>query len=78
MMIHSEFDNVLLVRTQNKVWSTGETTRERQDKPMMLQRSFNYKWIECWIEKSTTKGIALVEKIDNMLRRQLVNALDKQ
>ncbi|MFL6402018.1 MAG: hypothetical protein ACJ71M_00860 [Nitrososphaeraceae archaeon] len=30
------------------------------------------------IEKSTTKAIALVDKMDNMLQRQIVKALGKQ
>jgi hypothetical protein len=39
----------------------------------------DYKYTSYWIENSTTKAIAFVEKIDNMLQRQIViKALGKQ
>ena len=43
----------------------------------MLQRLFNYKYTSYWIEKSTTKAIAFVDKIDNM-QRQIIKALGYQ
>ena len=37
----------------------------------------DHKYTSYWIEKSTTKAIALVDKIDHMLQRQ-IKALCKQ
>ena len=52
---------------------------KERDKVKMLWFNFDYKSTSYWIEKSTTKAISLVDKIGNMLQRQIVvKALGKQ
>jgi hypothetical protein len=46
--------------------------------PLYIIIISDYKYTSYRIEKSTTKAIAFVDNIDNMLQRQIVKGLGKQ